>query len=416
MMPLSWMLGDLVFWNLFPARINRVAREANCITIPEFVSYTVSKDRTSLIRTFLALVGIVFIGLYAIGQFLAAGKAIHGAIDVSFATGIALSAFVIMAYSAKGGLQSSIPTQFAQAIIMLLTTTGMFLYALVVAGGPAEILGELRFQHPDLLRIDGGRGLLLFAAFVFGFASTAFTFDIGQPHLLVRIMATKSPKDAAGIKWIYIAFMQLTWGMMSLFGLIMVVSLPDISDAEQAFPTFARENLHPIMAGAVLAGVFAAVASTLDALLLVISSSLGVDMLPKTFSRMTNKFGARYQILVTMAVTVVIALIAVNVAGATGVMDIMFFGASGVGVTVGCAVLISILKWKTSSTALLISTMFALVVAATWRAFGLSDYVLEAAPGFITGILVHQIYARLFLRSKGGIENARHTERTDSAS
>jgi len=399
LMPLSWFFGDLLFWTLFPSRINRLGRESNCSTVPELISHTATGKRTSGLRKFLAAATILFVGLYAIGQFLAAGKAVNGVFEIPISWAIVLSAFVIVVYSAKGGLKSSIPTQFLQAIIMLFTTVGMFLLALFIGGGPAEILADLRSVNSPLLSLDGGRGILLLFVFILGFATAAFSFDIGQPHLLVRILATKSPQEAYRARWIYIAFMQATWVSMSLFGLIMAVLLPDIADPEQALPMFASGHLHPILVGAVLAGIFAAIASTLDGLILVLSSSFGVDLVPEFYERMSRRFGSRYQAMVTLAVTVVTMIAATAVVESTTVFAIIVFSASGLGVSIGCAMLISILRWRTSTAALVVSIVCAVLVTAIWRYAGLSDTLLEAFPGFLTGLAVHQAYSSLFLRS-----------------
>ena len=61
-------------------------------------------------------------------------------------------------------------------------------------------------------------------------------------------MAAKSPNDAAKSRWIYIGFMQITWISMTLFGVLMNVFLPDITDPEQALPIFTSIHLHPMLA------------------------------------------------------------------------------------------------------------------------------------------------------------------------
>jgi len=125
LMPLGWFLGDLLFWTFFPARINQKGRDYNCKTIPEFISHSSPQTSEPIVRKMLALICIVFLGLYAVGQFLAAGKAVTVAFEFSMTHAIIASGIVIAAYSAKGGLESSIPTQFLQALIMLFTTVGL---------------------------------------------------------------------------------------------------------------------------------------------------------------------------------------------------------------------------------------------------------------------------------------------------
>jgi sodium/proline symporter len=232
---------------------------------------------------------------------------------------------------------------------------------------------------------------LLLIVFVFGFSTSAFTFDFGQPHLLVRIMATKSPDEAIKAKWIYLGFMQLTWITMSLFGLIMTVVLPNIPDPEQALPLFARDFLHPVFGGAVVAGIFAAVASTLDAQLLVLSSCIGVDLLPGIYRRMTQKFGVNYHVTVTLLVTLITGAFAVVIVGNTTVFNLIIFSASVLGATFGYAMFIKVMQWRSSPLAVAMGVIAALLVTLAWRFNGLSQYMLEGFPGFLAGLGAHQL-------------------------
>ncbi len=391
LMPLGWFLGDFIFWTFFPARINQKGRDYNCETIPEFISYSSPRTNEPVVRKMLALICIVFLGLYAVGQFLAAGKAVTVAFDFSMTHAIIASGIVIAAYSAKGGLESSIPTQFLQALIMLFTTVGLLLIALYEGQGPAHILHAIQALDPKLLSLSGGKEYLLLTVFVLGFSTSAFTFDLGQPHLLVRIMATKSPEEAIKAKWIYLGFMQLTWISMSLFGLVMTVLLPGIADPEQALPIFARDFLHPILAGAVVAGIFAAVASTLDAQLLVLSSCIGVDLLPGIYRRMTKRFGVNYHVAVTILVTVITGVFAIFIVGNTTVFTLIIFSASVLGATFGYAMFVKVMQWRSSPMAIAIGVMAALLVTLAWRFYGLSQYMLEAFPGFLAGLMAHQL-------------------------
>lgn len=391
LMPLGWFFGDLVFWTFFPDRINRHSRDSNCSTIPEFVSYFATGERSSSVRKLLACVSIIFVGLFATGQFLAAGKAVNAVFDLSLVPAVLLTAVFIAACSAKGGLESSIPTQFVQALIMLATTLGMFVLSLVISGGPGPLINDLNALDPNLLTFNAGQGILVPSGIFLGMAGAAFAYNMGTPQLLVRIMATKSPEEAAKSRWIYIGFMQATWIAMTLFGVMMNVLLPDIADPEKALPVFAREYAHPIVAGAIMAGIFASIASTLDGQLLVISSSLGVDLSPGFYRRMTDKMGVKYQIIVTLLVSLAIVLWAIGLGPNTSVFWLIAASASALGATLGLGFFISLMGWKTSIEALFAGIVAALITIAVWRYLGWHRYFIGGFPAFAVGLLVHQV-------------------------
>lgn len=394
LMPLGWFFGDLVFWTLFPDRINRRSRDSTCSTIPEFVSYFATGERSSSIRKLLACISIVFVGLFATGQFLAAGKAVNAVFDLSLVPAVFLTTLFIAACSAKGGLESSIPTQFVQALIMLVTTLGMFVLSLVISGGPGSLINELNSIDPNLLTLNAGEGILVPSGIFLGMAGAAFAYNMGTPQLLVRIMATKSPEEAAKSRWIYIGFMQTTWIAMTLFGVMMNVLLPDIADPEKALPVFAREFAHPIVAGAIMAGIFASIASTLDGQLLVISSSLGVDLSPGFYRRMTAKIGVKYQMIVTLIVSLAIALWAIGLGANTSVFWLIAASASALGATLGMAFFISLMRWETSIGALFAGIIVALITIAMWKYLEWSQYVIEGFPAFVLGLSAHQAATR----------------------
>lgn len=390
MMPLGWFFGDLVFWILFPDRINQRSRDHNCNTVPEFISESAAGSRISLVRKYLAVVIIVLVGGYAVGQYLAVGKAVSVVFDISIPAAVIISGVVILAYSAKGGLESSIPTQFFQALIMLITTLGMLSVAIWLGGGPSELMDSLRSTHPELLSFKVGQSWWLSLLFFAGFSGAAFAFNMGTPNLLVRIMAARSPEEAVKSRWVYMGFMQATWLSMSLFGLLMNVFFPDIADPEQALPVFSQEYLHPVISGAVMAGIFASVASTLDGQVLVVSSSFAVDVSPGFYQRMTGRFGLRYQSMVTIFVSCAVGAVAILLKDSTNVFDVIVISASAMGGTVGVAFFITLMRWRTSVPALLTGLVAAILTALAWRHYGLSQYILEAAPSFIAGLITHQ--------------------------
>ena len=390
MMPLGWFLGDLVFWSLFPDRINQRSRDHNCNTVPEFISESAANNRDSVIRKYLAVAIIVLVGGYAVGQYLAIGKAVSVVFDISIPAAVIVSGIVILAYSAKGGLESSIPTQFFQALVMLITTLGMLSTAIYLGGGPTELINTLQSTHPELLSLKVRESWWLSLLFFSGFSGAAFTFNMGTPNLLVRIMAARSPEEAVKSRWAYMGFMQATWLSMSLFGLSMNVLLPEIADPEQALPVFSQDFLHPVIGGAVMAGIFASVASTLDGQILVVSSSFAVDVSPGFYQRMTRRFGLRYQSMVTIFVSMSVAAAAILLKDSTNVFDVIVISASALGGTVGLAFFITLMRWRTSVSALALGLVAAILTALLWRQYGLSSYVLEAAPSFIAGLITHQ--------------------------
>jgi len=395
-MGFSWFLGDLVFWSFFPARFNRIARDRDCKTIPELLSSGIPGRGSVAIRQFAGVLIVVLIGAYTAAQFSAAAKTLNVFFDLDMNIGIIISALAILAYCTTGGLRASLWTDVVQAIIMLGITTGMLIAAYIAAGGFAVLYEGLNAIDPSLTKFTGKFTAWTLLAFVLGYASAGFGFDISQPQVLVRLLAGKSPEEASKAKWIYLLFIQYTWLCMTLFGLCARILIPGVEDPEQALPIYAFQNFDPWLVGVVLAGIFSAIASTADSQVLVLSSSLAIDVAPGFYQKMSARFGVRYQQAVTVVVGTLAALAAIFFS--SGVFVMIIFALSTLASSLGPAMFNVILKRPTNTLAIAACMTAGLATAVGWRMLGYNDTLNESLPGFLTGLVVHDIVVRLSSR------------------
>ena len=392
-MALSWFLGDLVFWSIFPEKFNRVARNRDCSTIPELLSSGIPGHGSVVIRQLAGLLIVVLIGAYTAAQFSAAAKTLNVFFDLSMNTGIIVSAMAILAYCTTGGLRASLWTDVVQAFIMLGITTGMLMVAGFGAGGFTAIHAGLDAIDPSLTKFTGSSTIWVLLAFVLGYASTGFGFDMSQPQVLVRLLAGKSPEEARKAKWVYLVFIQYTWICMALFGMAARLLMPGIDDPEQALPIYAFENFDPWLVGVVLAGIFSAIASTADSQVLVSSSSLAIDVAPGFYARMSARFGVRYQQMVTLIVGILAALVAIFFS--SGVFTLIIFAVSMLASSLGPAMFNVILKRRTNAVAIGCCMAGGLAVAVGWRLSGFNNILNESLPGFVAGLVIHDVVVRL---------------------
>ena len=397
-MALAWFLGDLVFWSFFPEKFNRMARDRDCSTIPELLSSGIPGRGRVAIRQLAGLFIVVLIGAYTAAQFSAAAKTLNVFFDLNMNIGIIVSALAILAYCTTGGLRASLWTDVVQAIIMLGITTGMLTVAYIAAGGFSTIHQSLYAIDPSLTKFTGTFTAWTLVAFVLGYASAGFGFGMSQPQVLVRLLAGKSPEEARRAKWIYILFIQYTWHCMALFGMIARLLIPGIDDPEQALPIYAFQNFDPWLVGVVLAGIFSAIASTADSQVLVSSSSLAIDVAPDFYRKMSARFGVRYQQVVTFGVGMLAALAAISFS--SNVFTLIIFALSILASCLGPGMFNVILKRPTNALAMASCMAAGLLVAVSWRVLGYNETLNESLPGFLAGLLVHDITVRLSSRKK----------------
>lgn len=277
LIPLCWFLGDLVFWRLFPHRF----REATSVEdgrVPSLPRLLTGSEGSSgrWFRVVVALLLIAVVGTYGASQMLAGGKTIQALFGFTTASGATLTALIVALYTVWGGFRASVWTDLLQGALMILVTAGALLsvaWQLVVSGVSGTV--ETAFFLPF-----SGMSVVMAVGFASGWAAAALGFGLSQPQVVARFTAGASVDEVRRAKWIYLSFLQFTWTGMTLFGMLARLRLPGLEDPEVALLSFALASYPEIATGLVLAAVFAAVASTVDSVVVAITGLIADDTLP----------------------------------------------------------------------------------------------------------------------------------------
>jgi Na+/proline symporter len=143
--------------------------------------------------------------------------------------------------------------------------------------------------------------------FVFGLGAS------GQPHIVTKMMMNKDVSDARYILPVSIVgyiFSALLWIGIGLVMRALVLSgrQPELASADSAASQFLQHYAHPVLAGTVFAGLFAAIMSTADAFLNIGTAAVMHDI-PKAvgFKFKNELITAR---ITTVLITICAALFA----------------------------------------------------------------------------------------------------------
>ncbi|NER46485.1 MAG: sodium/proline symporter [Symploca sp. SIO1A3] len=383
-------LGELAFWTFFPDKVNQLSVEQNSQTVPELLGATTKNPQGKrLITLIVALITLVFIGAYTSGQFAAAAKTLDVFFGVDPKIGACIAAGSILVYCVTGGIRASIWTDVVQAFVVMFVAFGMLAVAIIAGGGVSEIISKLNDIDPNFLNLTAGLSPWELLALMVGFFCFGFGFDISQPQVLVRLLAGRSPEETKQAKWIYLGYVYSTWTAMVLFGIICRVLIADLNDPEQALPFYAMQNFPPVLVGVVLAGVFSVIASTADSQLLVCSSALARDISPAFHLKMSRKYGIKYEQVATLLVGIVAVIVTVNISAS--VFSVILAAAGAVAGSIGPAMLIVLVKRRTHYLPLSGTMLAGLTTTIVWQALGYSQILYEIFPGFVVGLLVHEI-------------------------
>src|SRR5205085_4335420 len=83
MLPLSWLLGDAIFWWLFPQRINALGLKTRATTLSDLLVADLPKKQNRILRRLIGLVIVLCLAGYVSAQWIAGEKFLAGAFDFS---------------------------------------------------------------------------------------------------------------------------------------------------------------------------------------------------------------------------------------------------------------------------------------------------------------------------------------------
>jgi len=348
------IIGIASSWYLIAERLRAETEKYDALTIPEYLHRRYD-DKSNIIRLFSSLIIAFFFLFYVSAQFHASGKVLNSLFELNPIIGISIGAIIIIAYTLLGGFFAVAWTDFIQGILMIGT--------LVIL----PLAGFYELRNADISIMDGlekasilygnhnhdifsGRQGIEALILALGGLSWGLGY-LGQPHLIIRYMAIRSPKEVRIARKIAIC-----WAVPGITGAFFVgiVALlyfgPEyfqIMDPEQAMPILASNLLHPILAGLFISGAVAAMMSTADSQLLVSTSAITEDFinqfLNRNISDKTLVKISRFMIVILGTIAYGIALYS-EIEG-RNIFGVVSYAWSGLGSAFG-PVLVMTLWWK----------------------------------------------------------------------
>jgi SSS family solute:Na+ symporter/sodium/proline symporter len=392
----GWILGDYLASLFIHRRLHAAAEKTGEASYAAVLARWNGREM-AVWKRLAAVVSIVFLGAYAAAQISAGSKALHGTLGWDPAAGAILVALVVLVYSAAGGIRASIWTDVAQSCVMLGAMLLLCVAAISGRGGPSAVFAEMRgypgfldWTPPDLW-LPGFSGIALF---VVGWMFAGFSV-VGQPHIMVRFMAMDDARHLQRARIWYYGYFAIFYALATAVGLLSRVYLPDLGamDPELALPTMSVELLHPLLVGAVLAGIFAATMSTADSLVLACSAAITHDLLSRRLEHPA----------LLKAATALVTLLALAIAlgGNQSVFDLVILSWSTLASAFAPLLTLHALRRPVSERVAIAMLLLGSGVAIGWRWLGWHDQVYEGFPGIAVGCAFGWLASRRRLPAPG---------------
>ncbi|WP_102694299.1 sodium/pantothenate symporter [Rummeliibacillus pycnus] len=251
-----------------------IARKYKAITLIDFLRERYQSNVVVIVSAFSI---IIFLFSSMAAQWIGGARLIESLTGLHYSTALFIFAVVVLVYVIIGGFRAVALTDAVQGSVMLIGSIILLIGTIIAGGGITNIMSDLVAENPKLVSPFGADGSLT-PLYVSTFWILIGIGVIGLPQIAVRAMAYKNSKSMHSAIIIgTIAIGTVMFGM-HLTGVLAHPVLPGIKIGDKVMPLLTLKVLPPFLAGIVLAAPMAAIMSTVNALLMLVSSTIVKDI------------------------------------------------------------------------------------------------------------------------------------------
>ena len=251
-----------------------VARRYRAIT---FIDFLKERYQSTAVVIIAAVSIIVFLFSAMAAQWMGGAYLIQSITGLNYLPALFIFTIAVLVYVIVGGFRAVVVTDAIQGIIMFVGTLLLLIGVIIAGGGVSNLFAQLVDINPNLITPFGNDGNLT-AAYVSSYWILVGVGVVALPQIAVRAMSYRDSRSMHRAIMIGTVVVGVIMLCMHLIGVFARPILPGIDVADQVIPLVAMEVLPPWLAGILLAAPLAAIMSTVDSLLLLVSSSVVKDV------------------------------------------------------------------------------------------------------------------------------------------
>ncbi|WP_102346271.1 sodium/pantothenate symporter [Bacillus sp. Marseille-P3661] len=286
-----------------------VTRKYQAITLVDFLKERYQSKWVVLLSS-CSIVVFLFSAMAA--QWIGGGRLIESLTGLSYQSALFIFVVTVLIYVTFGGFRAVTLTDAVQGSIMFMGTVILLIGVIIAGGGISTIIADLQAENPNLITPFGAKGTLT-PAYVSSYWVLVGVGVVALPQIAVRAMSYKNTQSfhrALIIGTIVVGVIMLN---MHVIGVFARPILPGIEVGDRVMPLIALEVLPPWLAGIVLAAPLAAIMSTVDSLLLLVSSTIVKDVYINYINpNVSRKKVQQISMGITALLGVIVFLMAVN--------------------------------------------------------------------------------------------------------
>jgi len=227
-----------------------------------------------------AILALVFLVPYGAVQLMGVGYLMNGISQgvIPVVAGIIIAVVCAIAWSNIAGLRSVAWTDAFHALIMIVVSAAVLGVVVAALGGFSSFFGKLESAVPGLLTVPTAKGVWNINMFI-GLALPWLFFLISNPQVSQRLFIPKSVTAMKQMLGGFLIFGFIYTLISVLWGFSATLLVPGLENADKATPTLLALPIIPMgLAIIVMIGITAAAISTIDSVLLTLSSVWARDI------------------------------------------------------------------------------------------------------------------------------------------
>ena len=396
-------IGAWINWKVTAPRLRSYTQVVDTITVPSFLGQRLH-DPSHLVRIVSGLIIFVFFTFYVSSGMVAGGTFFESAFGMDYHLGMTIVAGVVVLYTLVGGFLAVSWTDMVQGLMMLIALILVPAVGIIALGGFGAVAEGVNATNPDFLNLLGGK------SFIYIISNLAWGLGyFGQPHIIVRFMAMRSPSEAKSARRIGIGWMILSVigaGGTAIVGIAAHakgVWTVGEENAESVFILSGQYLFPAVIAGFMLAAILAAIMSTISSQLLVTSSAVVEDVMN---AKGTRDRSAASGVTIGRVTVLLVAILAAIFAWyrTDSILNLVAFAWAGFGAAFGPIVILALYWRKLTWQGSLAGMVTGAVVVGVWGTFKWLD-LYEIIPGFILALLVAYVVSRATYKPNAQIED-----------
>lgn len=375
------LVGVYINWTLIAERLRVFTEKANdALTVPDYLEARFA-DKQRILRTVSSAVMLVFFTFYVSAGLVGGALLFESLFNIDYSLALWVGAALIVSYTFLGGFSAASWTDLIQGLMM---ATSLFVVAIMtliaLANGETgatstAVVPTLPGWTQDLTIL----GMISLAGWALGYC--------GQPHVVVRFMALRRREDVRVSRRIALVWSSITMASAVAIGAVGYYWFGgELENSERVFILLANTMLNPWVAGFVLAGVLAAIMSTIDSQLLVCSSAIAEDI----YRGLIRPNASQKELVwLSRGSVVVVALLAavMGMNPESSILDLVAYAWAGFGAAFGPVLLLSLFWRGMNRNGALAGLVVGAVTVAIWKPMtgGPADIfdMFEVVPGFV---------------------------------